>query len=138
MVSGGGGGMTSTDIAITLSAPGSIGTGGTLTYGMTVSNTSKSSATGVVVSDTLPAGTGFVNASASQGTITAPAVGNNGTVTINIGTLAQGATASITLVVTATASPGTSLTNTAVVTATTQDLNSSNNSATKKTTVTKK
>ena len=72
-----------------------------------------------------------------KGTVTAPAVGSNGTVTVNLGNLANGATATINVIVTATAVSGTVLTNTATVAATTQDLNSNNNSATKRTTVSK-
>jgi hypothetical protein len=80
----------------------------------------------------------FASASASQGTVSAPAVGSNGLVTVNLGGLAKGATATISVVVTVTAASGTVLTDTATVTATTQDLNSSNNSATQKTTVSKR
>lgn len=82
---------------------------------MTVTSAGKVTATGVVGSDALPAGT----------------------VTVNLGSLANGATATISVVVTVTAASGTVLTDTATVTATTQDLNSSNNSATQKTTVSK-
>jgi hypothetical protein len=104
---------------------------------MTVTNTSKTTATSVVVSDTLPSGTLFASVSTSQGTATAPPVGSNGTVTVNLGNLAKGASASINVVVTINAPSQTTLTNTATVTATTQDLNNSNNSATKKTNVKK-
>ena len=137
VVSGGGGGQTSADVGITLSAPNKVSPGATLTYSMTVTNASNATATGVVASDALPAGTVFASASSSQGTVTAPAVGSNGTVTVNLGSLAKGATATISVVVTVTAASGTVLTDTATVTATTQDLNSRNNSATEKTTVSK-
>jgi hypothetical protein len=105
---------------------------------MTVSNGGKATATGVVVSDALPDGTVFANAATSQGTIEAPPVGSNGTVTVNLGSLANGAKATINIVATVTAAAETELIDTATVTATTQDLNSKNNSATKKTTVSKK
>jgi hypothetical protein len=104
---------------------------------MTVSNGGKATATGVVVSDALPDGTLFASATASQGTIAAPPVGSNGTVTIDLGSLANGAKATISIVATVTAAPGTELNDTATVTAITQDLNSRNNSATEKTTVAK-
>jgi uncharacterized repeat protein (TIGR01451 family) len=138
VVSGGGGGKTSADVGINLSAPSKVSPGGTLTYSMTVTNAGRVTATGVVVSNALPAGTVFASASSSQGTVVlAPAVGNNAPVTVNLGSLANGATATISVVVTVTAASGTVLTDTATVTATTQDLNSSNNSATQKTTVSK-
>ena len=137
VVSGGGGGSTSADLGITLSAPTKVSPGETLTYSMTVSNAGKVTATGVVVSDALPAGTVFASAAASQGLIAAPPVGSNGTVTVNLGSLANGAKATVSIVATVTAVVGTVLTDTATVIATTQDLNSSNNSATQKTTVKK-
>ena len=138
VVSGGGGGSTSADLSITLSAPARVSPGGSLTYSMTVSNVGKATAADVVVSDALPVGTVFASAAASQGTIAAPPVGSNGTVTVNLGNLVSGAKATINIVATVTAAAGTVLTDTATVSATTQDLNSSNNSATKKTTVSKK
>jgi uncharacterized repeat protein (TIGR01451 family) len=135
VVTGGGGGSTSSDLGITLSVPAKVAPGGTLTYAIKVSNAGKANATGVIVSDALPTGTAFAGASTSQGTIGAPAVGTNGTVTVNLGTLAKGASATISIAVTMTATSGATLTDTATVTAVTQDLNSANNSATQKTTV---
>ena len=54
VVSGGGSGPSSADVGIAISAPASVATGGTLTHTITVSNGSKTVATGVVVSDPLP------------------------------------------------------------------------------------
>ena len=133
----GGGGATSADVGITLSAPNKVSPGGTLTYSITVTSAGKVTATDVVVSDALPVGTVFASAAASQGTIAAPPIGSNGTVTVNLGNLANGAKATISIVATVTAADGAELSDTATVIATTQDLNSSNNSATKKTTVKK-
>jgi len=135
-----GGGSMSADLGITLSAPARVSSGGSLTYSMTVSNGGKVTATGVVVSNPLPAGTVFASAAASQqATIAAPPIGSNGTVTVNLDSLANGAKATVSIVATVpvTTVAGTVLTDTATVTATTQDLNSSNNSATQKTTVAK-
>ncbi len=55
------------DLAITVTdAPDPVATGGTLTYTVTVTNTDPAiGATGVVVTDTLPAGVTFVSASAA-------------------------------------------------------------------------
>jgi len=137
VVAGGGGGQTPADVGITLSAPGKVSPGATLTYSMNVTNAGQVTATGVVVSNTLPPGTGFASVSASQGTVTtAPTVGKNGTVGVAVGSLANGATVTISVVVTVTAAPGTMFTDSATVTAT-QDSNSRNNSATVKTTVSK-
>lgn len=140
VVSGGGGGSTSADLGIALSAPATVSPGGSLTYSMTVTNGGKATATDVVVSDALPTGTVFASATTTQGTIAAPPVGSNGTVTVNLGSLANGANATINIVATVsvTTVAGTVLTDTATVTATTQDLNSKNNSATRTTRVTKK
>jgi uncharacterized repeat protein (TIGR01451 family) len=115
-----------------------VSPGGNLTYAITVTNGGKVTATGVIVSNPLPAGTVFANATTTNGLISAPPVGSNGTVTVNLGSLANGAVATISIVATVTAAPGTVLIDTPTVTATTQDLNSKNNSATQKTTVAKK
>ena len=128
-------GTASADVSITMSAPTRVAPNATFTYAMTISNLSKTTATGVVVSDALPTGTTIVSASTSQGTITAPPTGSNGTVTVNLGSLVKGTSARVNIVVKVTASINTTLTNTANVTATTQDPNAANNSATRKTTV---
>jgi large repetitive protein len=99
-----------------------------------VTNASNTTATGVVVSDVIPAGTVFASVSSSQGTVMAPAVGGNGTMRVSLGTLAKSTTATISLIVTVTAASGTVLTDTSTVTAA-QDLNTRNNSATVRTTV---
>ena len=138
VVSGGGGGQTSADVGISLSAPAKVSPGETLTYSMAMTNAGQLTATGVTVSDALPSGTVFASASTSQGTLTTPVVGSSGTVTANLGNLAKGASATISIVVTVTAASGTELSNTATVASTTQDVNGNNNSATKKTTVSKK
>ena len=138
VVQGGGGGQNAADLSIALSAPAKVAPGGTLTYSITVANGGKASATAVVISDVLPPGTVFAAATTTQGTVTAPPVGNNGTITVSVGNLANGATAAISIVVTATAPTGTDLSNTATVSAATQDVNSNNNAATRKTTVSKK
>jgi len=138
VVQGGGGGQTAADLSITLSAPARVAPGGTLTYSIPVTNGGKANATAVVMSDALPAGTVFAGATSTQGTVTAPAVGSHGTITVNLGNLANGSSATVSIVVTVTAPSGTELSNTTTVYATTQDLNSANNSATRKTTVSRK
>jgi uncharacterized repeat protein (TIGR01451 family) len=103
--------------------------GNTLTYTVNVHNNGPSTATGVVLTDTLPAGVTFVSATSATSTPTF----SGGVVTANFGTLAPMATVSVAIVVT-TSSFGT-FTNQASVTATTPDPNSANNSNSLPTTV---
>ena len=95
--------------------------GETVTVTVTVVNAGPSPATGVVVTDALPAGLTFVEATPSQGTYTAP--------TWTVGTLSEtGTPATLTLVATVTA-PG-ALVNTATIAQQTEvDPNAANNSA---------
>lgn len=104
-------------------APRPAYTGGTLTYSIVVSNQGPNAATGVVVTDTLPAGLSPMSATSSQGDWV---LGTN-SVTYNLGIVAAGSTASATLVVTPTAE-GTLINNVAVR-ANEMDLLLSDNSA---------
>ena len=72
-------------LTISKSAPASVVTGTNLTYTVTYGNTGNTSATGVVIKDTVPAGTSFV--SATNGGQLA-----SGVVTWNIGTVNAGVT----------------------------------------------
>ncbi|MEA2681695.1 MAG: hypothetical protein QOK05_23, partial [Chloroflexota bacterium] len=83
--------------------------GTNVTFTVTATNNGPSNATGVVVTDLLPAGLTFVSATPSQGTYT------SGTGAWNIGAIANGAATTLLLVATVT-QPGT-LTNTATRTA---------------------
>jgi uncharacterized repeat protein (TIGR01451 family) len=94
-----------------------------LTYTITTTNNGPSSATGVTLTDTLAAGLTFVSATPSQGTCS----GNVPPITCPLGTLAPGASATVTVVVTPTASGG--YPNTASVLAAQPDFNTGNNSA---------
>src|SRR5439155_764372 len=87
-------------------APDPVAPGSNITYTISYSNTGNANATGVVITDTIPANTSFVSATGG-GTLAA------GVVTWNIGALAAGASTSVQLVV-AVASPlanGTVITN---------------------------
>ena len=112
-------------------SPDPVGAGGNVTYHVTVTNTGPgtTTATGVTVTDPLPAGTSFVAATPSQGTCTGGA-----TVTCSLGALVTGSTATVDIVV-KTSQAGT-LTNTATVSGNEPDPNDTNNSATTTTTVT--
>ena len=84
------------DLALAMSPPGPVRVNQNLAYTINVTNNGPQAAIGVVVSDVLPAGVAFVSATASQGTATQ----SGGTVTANLGNLAAGASATVTLVVT--------------------------------------
>jgi uncharacterized repeat protein (TIGR01451 family) len=103
-------------------------------YTITVKNNSTVlGATGVVMSDTLPAGLTFRSATTSQGSLITPPVGSTGVVTANLGSLATGATATIT--VTARGAASGVQTNVATVTLNETDPNTANNTASQATTV---
>jgi len=120
------------DLAITKSDnPDPVDSGATLAYTILVTNNGPSTATSVVMTDTLPAGVSFTSASTTNGTV--GAAGN--IVTANLGTLASGASATITINVRVDDSTLGSILNTAVVTANETELNLANNSASEPTLV---
>jgi len=120
---------TNADVALAITDlpdPGNVNAN--LIYTITVTNNGPAAATGVSVSDTLPASLSFVSSTPSQGSCS-----GTGTVSCSLGGLANSASATITIVGTPTAT-GT-LSNTATVTSTSTDTNSGNDSATSSTTV---
>lgn len=121
----------STDLAVAMDArPDPADADTKLTYAVTVTNNGPFTATNVLLTDTLPTGVSFVSVSATQGTWTR----SGNTVTAKLGTLAPGATATVTIIVKGT--DGGSITNRATVSATQSDPNTANNSASKTTTIT--
>ena len=112
------------DLALTkTSTPASLRLGaGNLTYNLTVANHGPSSASGVTLVDNLPAGLTLVSVNPSQGQCP-----NNAPVTCNLGNLANGASATVSIVVTPLAEN--TYINTASVSASTVDLNQANNTA---------
>jgi uncharacterized repeat protein (TIGR01451 family) len=116
------------DVAVTMTAPAAVTENSNITFTATVVNNGPLAATGVALTDPLPAGATFVSASTTVGSCTGTT-----TVACAIGTMNNGATATVTIIVTATQT-GT-LANTVNVTSTTPDSNLTNNTATTTTTV---
>lgn len=118
------------DVSITMSAatdggaPNPPFVGSALNYSIGVANNGPATATGVTVTDTLPAGLTYISSSGTH---------VSGVVTFNVGTLASGGSTSHTLRVTANTG-GTQL-NIASVTSAETDLTTVNNSAQASTTV---
>jgi uncharacterized repeat protein (TIGR01451 family) len=110
-----------TDLSTSMSASvTSSSTGGEITYSIQVRNNGPERASGVVLSDALPAGTKLVTASSSRGTC-------DSAVSCGIGVLPSGAGADLTIKV--TAGFGT-VSNVAAVSSNALDTNPSNDSAT--------
>ena len=134
---------SSADVSVTKSdSPDPVALGGQLTYTIVATNNSADTiANGVVVTDKLDPNTTFVSGTWSGGVCTAA----SGTVTCNVGSLAQGQSATITIVVTVNnnaptsgtvqtgsctvGAPGVDLCNTVSVSTITSDPNTANNSA---------
>ena len=113
------------DMAITKTAsPNPVMQGNTLTYTLGVTNNGPAIATNVTATDALPSQVAYVSATPSQGTCSHAGA----TVTCPLGTMTSGATATVTIAVTATTLS--QAVNTATVTATQTDPVASNNTAT--------
>src|SRR5688572_20761310 len=114
---------TSADLSITKTAspnPGQVGI--PLSYRLVATNNGPATATNVTVADALPSAVAFVSSSATQG-----ACSGTTTVTCNLGSLAPGASAVVTINVTPSAQG--QLANTATVTAGETDFDTTNNSS---------
>lgn len=125
--------VSSADLVLTKTfSPSLLFSGSTLTFQLGVTNNKGGSATatGVVVTDPLPVGTTFQSCTTSQGSCLGPAVGSNGTVVANLGSIPSPGFALVTIVTTVTAPGGSSFTNTAVVSSTTFDPDLSSNTIT--------
>lgn len=124
----------SADIVVSKSGPESVALGGQITYTLSVFNAGPDDAANVVLIDTLPAHTSFVDASTNTGSVSFDGT----TLTVNVGTLALNSTAIATLVVRVNQDTprGTIISNTVTGTTSTPDPEPSNDSATAFTAVT--
>src|SRR3989475_171744 len=121
-------GNNSADLALTKSdSPDPVLAGTNITYTLTVTNNGPSDATGVSLSDAIPAGTSFVSATGG-GTLTAGVVG------WNLTTITSGANKSVTLVVKVDSSRTTNISNTASTTSGVFDPDTTDNTSTPLTT----
>lgn len=111
------------DVAITKTAPAVVAQTNTIGYSISASNVGQTAATGVIVTDSLPSSVDFVSVTSQPPGICTGAV----QITCNVGTLATGSSATISL----TVQPKTTgnITNTATVSGSFTDTNPSNNSA---------
>ena len=109
------------DLAIAKTGPAQVTEGTNITYTLTARNLGPTTATGVTVSDPVPANSTFVSASAGCALAA-------GVVTCTAGTLAPGASQVFTIVV--KAGSGNTVVNTATIDGLQDDPNAANNSAT--------
>src|SRR5437867_4410554 len=115
---------TDADLSLTVTdSPDPVMIGNAVTYSTLVINNGPANASGVRVTDTLPAGSSFVSAAASQGSCSQA----GGVVTCSLGALNVGASARVTATVTAPNAGR--LTNSVAVSGNEADLNSANNTA---------
>jgi virginiamycin B lyase len=118
---------TAPDLVLSGNAPASATAGSPLTYTLTVANNGTAGATGVILTDTLPAGAAFVLAT---GGITPV----NGILNFTLGSLAAGGSTTVTVVVNASAAGP--LTDTTVASMSQADPTPADNSLTLPTTIT--
>ncbi len=119
--------VTDADLGIVKTySPSVVYVGSTFSYTLTVTNYGPSADTDVTVTDTLPAGETVLSYYSSQGSVTM----SNGTIQGNLGNMADGGKATVTIVVRDTAAAGATLTNTASVTGDATDPNLTNNQST--------
>jgi uncharacterized repeat protein (TIGR01451 family) len=121
------------DLSATKSAPPEGYAGGTLTYALGIANAGPDAAGTATLTDALPSHTTFVSLTQDTGPTfgtSTPAAGQGGTVTASTASLASGASATFTLVVSVDPSTpdGTTIANTATASSETGDPDSTNNS----------
>jgi uncharacterized repeat protein (TIGR01451 family) len=124
--------QASADVSLVKTAPATVTVGSNLVYTLTVANAGPSPATNVTVTDLLLTGLTFVSATTTQGTCALAGQ----LVTCTIGTMAVGATNTVTITTTPQASlAGSTVTNSATVSASEPDPNPGNNTGFATTTI---
>jgi uncharacterized repeat protein (TIGR01451 family) len=119
--------LPAADLSVAIAASAQpVVSGQAFQYIVTATNAGPLAATGVVLSDILPAGVDFLNASADQGVVPVRA---GGLVSATFATLAMGASARLVINVDAAAPPGSLLHDTATVAGQQADPNGKNNAA---------
>jgi uncharacterized repeat protein (TIGR01451 family) len=123
---------TGFDLAITKNDGGiSVSAGEVIAYALSVANNGNQEATGVVISETVPADTAFDAGASSAGWSCASGAPAGSSCTFAVGALGVGAMSNLTFAVTVDDPPGTALvTNTATVAGNGTDLNPADNTAT--------
>ena len=104
-------------------SPDPVKAGQNLTYTLSSVNNGPSNATGVTLTDSLPAGVTFVSGTSSLGTVSYA----NGKVNVAIGNMGPGASVNTTIVVGVNSTTTGTLTNTAVISGKETDINPANN-----------
>ena len=124
----------SADIVVSKSGDETVALGGQITYSLTVYNAGPDTANNIVLTDTIPAHTTFVDASTNTGSVSFDGT----TMTVNVGNLPFDGMANVTLTVRVDQNTprDTTISNTVTGTSSTSDPDTSNNSATAFTVVT--
>jgi uncharacterized repeat protein (TIGR01451 family) len=131
--------VPSVDLVITktCSPADAVTAGQQLTYTLNVTNNGVSDATGVRVTDTLPSQLAFNSGTVTGDSSLKTVTNNNGTITADLGNLAAGKQAAVTLVTTVNANTqNTTITNPATVQGNETETNTTNNSSQKAVVVT--
>lgn len=102
----------SADLSITVSAPGSVSTGATITYTISLTNSGADNALAVSLTDTLPAGLTLLSASQISGPDTFTAVVSGNAAAFTSASMPAGSSDAFAVVATVTASVGNTLSNT--------------------------